>query len=62
MVGKLDFSSMLPVKSDRVFACESGPILVSFLITHHFLKVFYFLFELGAKDIFNQGMTSQMVE
>ena len=52
VVGRPDFPSISPVKSDRFFACKSGPIHKSSLSFGHFLKDFFPLLELGTKDIF----------
>ena len=51
MVARPDFPSILPVKSDRFFACKSGPIHeINVLGT--FLKGFFLvLLELVSKDI-----------
>ena len=54
MVGRPDFPLILAVKSDRVF-CANLTELTRYLSFGYFLKDFFFLLELGMKDIFHHN-------
>ena len=64
MVGRPDFPSILPVKSDRFFPSNFGPVhenLKTFI--WELLKDFFLLFELVTKTYFIiKVLMSQMVE
>ena len=62
MVGESDFPLIFPVKSDSFFACNSGLVHE---LSHlgSFFKDFFYMLELGTKDIFyyKKRLMSQMV-